>query len=242
MAEPWCETELVERLRAVGRERYHDRHPFHRLMHEGALDPEAIRAWVANRWYYQKRIPVKDATLLAGCPIPAVRRMWLQRLIDHDGDADGAGGIERWLRLGEAVGLTRAEVESERRLLPGVRFAVDAYVHFVQTRSWVEGVASSLTELFAPPLMAARIAALERHYPWIDPAGLAYFRARLDQAPRDSRQGLDLVLEHCRTREEQERAVAALRFKCELLWAQLDALHYAVLLAREPALAGRESA
>jgi pyrroloquinoline-quinone synthase len=166
-----------------------------------------------------------DAYLLARCPVRAVRRHWVQRILDHDGRGDDPGGIEQWLRLGEAVGLDRADLEAERLLLPGVRHAVDAYVHFVRDRPWVEGVAASLTELFAPPLLAGRLAALEKHYPWIDPAGLAYFRARLTQAPRDSDHGLTTVLAHCHTHAEQERAVAALRFKCDLLWAQLDALY-----------------
>ena len=155
-----------------------------------------------------------------------MRRIWVQRILDHDGTADDAGGIEKWLRLGEAAGFSRAELESERLLLPGVRFAVDAYVNFVASRPWIEGVASSLTELFAPPLMTERLAAFEKHYTWIDPKALDYFRSRPPLATRDSQHGLALVLEHCRTREEQERAVAALRFKCELLLAQLDALYY----------------
>jgi len=223
---PWTPDEFTDRLRQVGRRRYHDRHPFHRLMNQGLLDRDQVRLWVANRFYYQKNIPIKDAFLLARCPLRAVRRRWVQRILDHDGAGDDPGGIEEWLRLGEAVGLTRTDLEDDRLLLPGVRFAVDAYVHFVASRPWIEGVAASLTELFAPPLLAERLAAFERHYPWIDPEGLAYFRSRLSQAPRDSDHGLELVLAHCRTRPEQERAVAALDFKCDLLWAQLDALYH----------------
>jgi pyrroloquinoline-quinone synthase len=222
---PWTAEEFTERLRAVGRERYHDRHPFHRLMNEGRLDKEQVRLWAANRFYYQKNIPIKDALLLARCPLREVRRVWVGRILDHDGSGDDPGGIEKWLRLGEAVGLARDDLEGDRLLLPGVRYAVDAYVHFVGDRPWIEGVAASLTELFAPPLLAERLAALERHYPWIDPSGLAYFRGRLTQAPRDADHGLRLVLAHCRTPDEQGKAVAALRFKCELLWAQLDALY-----------------
>lgn len=221
----WLPHEFTEQLRQVGRERYHDKHPFHRLMNDGRLDRQQIRLWVANRFYYQKNIPIKDALLLARCPLREVRRMWVQRILDHDGFGDDPGGIEKWLRLGEAVGLDRDVLERDELLLPGVRFAVDAYVNFVATRPWIEGVASSLTELFAPALMTERLAAFERHYTWIDSAALAYFRSRPPLARRDSDHGLALVLEHCRTREEQERAVAALRFKCDVLAAQLDALH-----------------
>jgi pyrroloquinoline-quinone synthase len=181
---------------------------------------------VANRFYYQKNIPIKDALLLARCPLREVRRRWVQRILDHDGWGDDPGGIEKWLRLGEATGLSREDLEGERFLLPGVRFAVDAYVHFVASRSWLEGVASSLTELFAPPLMTERLAAFEKHYTWIDRGALEYFRSRPPLAKRDSEHGLELVLTHCQSREEQECAVAALRFKCDLLCAQLDALYY----------------
>ena len=224
--EPWPPDEFTEQLRQVGRALYHDKHPFHVLMNEGRLDREQIRQWVANRFYYQKNIPIKDALLLARCPLREVRRRWVQRILDHDGTDTDPGGIEKWLRLGEAVGLGRDDLECDRLLLPGVRFAVDAYVNFVATRPWVEGVASSLTELFAPALMVVRLAAFERHYPWIEPAGLAYFRSRPPLAARDSEHGLALVLAYCHSRDEQERAVAALRFKCDLLCAQLDALHY----------------
>ena len=225
-AAPWPAEEFVERLRAVGREAYHDKHPFHRLMNEGRLSPEQIRLWVANRFYYQKNIPIKDAVLLSRCPDREVRREWVQRILDHDGTATEPGGIENWLRLGEAVGLSRDDLELDRLLLPGVRYAVDAYVAFVSSRPWIEGVAASLTELFAPPLLAERLKALEERYPWIDPRGLAYFRGRLTQAPRDSEYGLRTVLARCDTRERQGRAVTAVRFKCELLWAQLDALYH----------------
>jgi pyrroloquinoline-quinone synthase len=220
----WQPQEFIEQLREVGRQRYHDKHPFHRLMNEGRLDSEQIKLWVANRFYYQKNIPIKDALLLARCPVREVRRLWVQRILDHDGAGTDPGGIERWLRLGEAVGLTRADLEEDRLLLRAVRFAVDAYVHFVASRPWIEGVASSLTELFAPALMTQRLAAFEQHYTWIDPQALDYFRSRPSLAARDSEYGLSLVLEHCRSRQEQERAVAALRFKCDVLAAQLDAL------------------
>jgi pyrroloquinoline-quinone synthase len=228
--QPWTTDEFTEQLRQVGQQQYHDRHPFHRLMNEGRLDREQIQLWTANRFYYQKNIPIKDALLLARCPLREVRRRWVQRILDHDGWQDDPGGIEKWLRLGEGVGLSRADLENDRFLLPAVRFAVDAYVHFVGSRPWIEGVASSLTELFAPALMTARLAAFEQHYTWIDPKALEYFRSRPPLARRDSEHGLELVHAHCQSREEQERAVAALRFKCDLLGAQLDALYYHCVL------------
>jgi len=218
------ETEsFVAALRAQS-QRYHDQHPFHRKMNEGGLSRRQIQGWAANRFYYQVNLPRKDAAVLANCPYGEVRRRWIQRILDHDGTADGEGGIEAWLRLGEAVGLTREELRDERHVVPGVRFAVDAYVTFARTRPWVEAVASSLTELFAPDLMAERLAAFERYYPWIDRQGLAYFRARLTQAPRDSEHALEVVTEHCRTTDEQAAAVAALSFKCDVLWSMLDAI------------------
>jgi len=226
------ETEdFVAALRAQSR-RYHDQHPFHRKMNEGKLTPWQIRGWVANRFYYQENIPRKDAAIIANCPDRDVRRRWVERILDHDGPYhDGAGGseggIEAWLRLAEAAGLTREEVWDEQHVVPGVRFAVDAYVNFARTRPWVEAVASSLTELFAPDLMAERLAAFERYYPWIDPAGLAYFRARLSQAPRDSQHALRVVTQQCRTPDQQAAAVAALSFKCDVLWSMLDAIEQA---------------
>jgi pyrroloquinoline-quinone synthase len=221
--EPSPGEELIARLRAQGA-RYHDLHPFHRRMDAGELTREALQRWVANRFYYQKSIPLKDAAILANCPDVGVRREWVQRIIDHDGTADGEGGIESWLRLGEALGVSREALVSERRVLPAVRYAVDAYVNFARQKPWIEAVASSLTELFGPAAIRVRLDGLQRHYPWIDPAGLEYFRARLVQAPRDAQYALDLTVERCRTREQQDAAVAALRFKTEVLWAQLDAI------------------
>ncbi len=221
----WTADEFTERLRSVGHSSYHDKHPFHQQMNEGTLSRDQIRLWAANRFYYQKNLPIKDALVLARCPVREVRRVWVQRILDHDGRGDDPGGIEKWLRLGEAVGLSREELDEDRLLLPGVRFAVDAYVQFVASHHWTEGVASSLTELFAPGLMATRLAAFEKHYPWIEREALQYFSARLSQAPRDSDHGLSVVLEYCRTREQQEAAVAALKSKCDILWAQLDAIH-----------------
>jgi pyrroloquinoline-quinone synthase len=193
-------------------------------MDAGELTREELQRWVANRFYYQRCIPLKDAAILANCPDIDVRREWISRIVDHDGTTPGSGGIESWLRLGEALGVSREELESERRVLPGVRYAVDAYVNFARQRPWVEAVASSLTELFGPAAIKVRVAALERHYPWIDPAGLEYFRARLELAPRDAQHALDIVVDRCLTLEMQERAVAALKFKTEVLWAQLEAI------------------
>jgi pyrroloquinoline-quinone synthase len=215
--------EFVRRLRAQGT-RYHNLHPFHRRMDGGGLTQAELQRWVANRFYYQKCIPLKDAAILSNCPEVEVRREWIQRIIDHDGTADGTGGIESWLRLGEALGVSREDLVSERRVLPAVRYAVDAYVNFARQKPWIEAVASSLTELFGPAAIRVRLEALERHYRWIDPAGLEYFRARLLQAPRDAQYALELTVERCRTREQQDAAVAALRFKTEVLWAQLDAI------------------
>jgi pyrroloquinoline-quinone synthase len=220
---PWPAEELVARLRAQGT-RYHNLHPFHRRMDAGELTREELQRWVTNRFYYQKCIPLKDAAILANCPEVDVRRVWIRRIIDHDGTASGTGGIESWLRLGEALGVSRAELVSEERVIPGVRYAVDAYVNFARQKPWIEAVASSLTELFGPAAMRVRLEALERHYEWIDPAGLEYFRTRLVKAPQDAQYALDLVVERCRTREQQEAAVAALRFKTEMLWTQLEAI------------------
>lgn len=217
---------LVERLRAHSQS-YHSAHPFHLRMNEGVLSRDQIRGWVANRYYYQEMIPRKDAAILANCPDPAVRRRWIRRITDHDGAADGEGGIEAWFRLGEACGLSREEIADHRHLVPGVRFAVDAYVTFARSRPWVEAVASSLTELFAPDLMAERLAAFEKYYTWIESDGLAYFRARLYQAPRDSEHALEVVTGHCRTQQDRDAAVAALSFKCDVLWSMMDAIEQA---------------
>jgi pyrroloquinoline-quinone synthase len=224
-ASPWTADELVERLRAQGA-RYHDLHPFHVRMDAGQLTREELQRWVANRFYYQACIPLKDAAILSNCPEIEVRREWIGRIVDHDGTAPATGGIESWLRLGEALGVPRDELASERRVLPGVRYAVDAYVDFARRRPWIEAVASSLTELFGPGAIRRRLAALEEHYPWIDPAGLQYFRDRLVQAPRDAQYALRLVVERCVAREQQERAVAALEFKLDVLWAQLEAIEH----------------
>jgi pyrroloquinoline-quinone synthase len=220
---PAAPEEFIAQLRAQGT-RYHNLHPFHQRMDAGSLTRQELQRWVANRFYYQKCIPLKDAAILSNCPEVEVRREWIGRIIDHDGTTEGSGGIESWLRLGEALGVSRDALTSERHVLPAVRYAVDAYVNFARQKPWIEAVASSLTELFGPAAIKVRLQALERHYAWIDPGGLEYFRARLVQAPRDAQYALDITVERCRTRQEQEAAVAALRFKTELLWAQLDAI------------------
>jgi pyrroloquinoline-quinone synthase len=222
-AEPWTEEEFVAALKAQGA-RYHHLHPFHQRMNDGELSKEELQRWVANRYYYQIIIPVKDAAILSNCPERDVRRDWIQRIIDHDGDREGGGGIESWYRLGEALGVGREEMKSERLVLPGVRYACDAYLWFCRSKPWVEAVASSLTELFGPTAIKLRLERMEEHYPWIDPAGLDYFRARLRQAPRDAEYALSLVVDRCRTFEQQQRAVDALSFKLDMLWAQLEAI------------------
>jgi pyrroloquinoline-quinone synthase len=204
--------------------RYHHKHPFHRHMNTGQLNEEQLRGWVANRFYYQRNIPIKDAAILSNCPVCEVRRLWLHRITDHDGLRGGEGGIEAWLRLAEATGLTREETLDERHVLPGVRFAVDGYVNFARTKPWPVAVASSLTELFAPDLMRERLAAFEKYYPWVPSWGLDYFRSRLTQARVDSDQALELTLTYCTTDNLQEEAIRALSFKCDLLWAMLDAM------------------
>jgi pyrroloquinoline-quinone synthase len=223
--------EFVAWLRKEGESRYHDRHPFHVLMHDGKLTRTQLQHWVLNRYYYQTRIPIKDALILSKSEDPAFRRMWLRRLRDHDGERAGEGGLALWLRLAEGVGLDPAEVASCRAVLPGVRFACDAYVTLVRERSLLEAVASSLTESFAPDLLSQRIAAWERHYPWVSPDVLAYFRSRVPRARRDSKEGIDFVVRHATTYERQAACVAALIRKTEILWHLLDCLQAA---AAEP--------
>ncbi|GLZ54690.1 pyrroloquinoline-quinone synthase PqqC [Actinomycetospora sp. NBRC 106378] len=223
LADARPDTDLTERLRSQA-SRYHAAHPFHVRMNDGELSPAQIRGWVANRFAYQEAIPIKDAAILSNCPDVTVRRRWIRRITDHDGTGDDPGGIEAWLRLGEACGVPREEMTSHVHLRPGVRFAVDAYITFARTKPWPIAVASSLTELFAPDLMATRLAAFEKYYTWIDPAGLQYFRNRLHQAPRDSEHALEVVLEHCRTPELEQAAYDALAFKNDVLWSMMDAI------------------
>lgn len=218
----WSREEFEARLRSLA-PYYHINHPFQQRMNRGELSPEAIRGWVLNRYYYQVSIPQKDAALLANCPDREVRRTWLQRIIDHDG-REGEGGIERWARLGVACGLKQEDLASQRHVLPGVRFAVDAYVNFVRRAPWQDAVASSLTELFAPTIHRERIAAWPQHYPWIESTGLDYFRNRLGEAHRDVEHGLAIVLDHFTTAEAQGRAIEILKFKLDVLWSMLDAM------------------
>ncbi|OUE41642.1 pyrroloquinoline quinone biosynthesis protein C [Billgrantia desiderata SP1] len=213
---------------------YHIHHPYQIDMAEGRATPEQIRGWVANRFYYQVMIPQKDAALLANCPDADTRRRWIQRLLDHDGRDEDAGGIEAWLTLGEAVGLTRDELWSQQHVLPGVRFAVDAYVNFVRRASWQEGAISSLTELFAPLAHQSRLDTWPGHYPWIDEAGYGYFRKRLKEARRDVEHGLEVALTVCTTVETQQRALEILQFKLDVLWSMLDAMTLAYQLGRPP--------
>jgi pyrroloquinoline-quinone synthase len=215
---------LVERLRAEGSSRYHHRHPFNLRMHEGSLSREELQRWVKNRFYYQTRIPIKDALILSKSEDPAFRRSWMHRLSDHDGTKDGEGGLAEWLLLARAVGLDPEEVRSCDGVLPGVRYACDAYVQLVRERSLVEAVASSLTEYFAPDIMRTRIAAWEKHYPWVDSQALAYFRSRVPRAARDAEEAVAFVVHHADTREKQEACVRALVEKCRILWAMLDAI------------------
>jgi pyrroloquinoline-quinone synthase len=223
---PLSADELRSRMREIGHERYHDKHPFHLLMHEGKLNRGQLQAWALNRYYYQSIIPMKDAIILSRSSDAEFRRAWRKRIVDHDGDASREGGIERWIRLAEATGLKRERVVSCSEVLPGVRYAVDAYLRLVESRSFLEAVASSLTELFSRELIALRIDALRKHYPWLS-GGLDYFNARLEQAPEDAAFAFNYVADHANTRAEQEMAMNALRAKCDILWAQLDALYYA---------------
>lgn len=218
---------FVESLRREGASRYHDHHRYHVLMHEGKLTKLQLQQWVLNRYYYQTRIPIKDAILLSKSDDPAFRRMWIRRIQDHDGTAAGEGGLEMWLRLADGVGLDRAEVASCRSVLPGVRFACDAYVQLVRDRSLLEGVASSLTEFFAPDLMSRRILAWEQHYSWVKPEMLAYFRSRVPRARRDSEEAIDFVVARATTYALQELCVAALVRKTEILWHLLDTTYAA---------------
>jgi len=220
------EGDLVVRLKEIGEERYHHRHPFHLRMHEGKLSRGQLQAWALNRYYYQSRIPIKDAAILARCEDPDSRRAWRKRIIDHDGEPGKPGGIEKWLRLVEATGLSRELAIRGEGVLPATRYAVDAYVHLVSEKTLLEAIASSLTEMFAGSLIALRMDALRKHYPWLA-NGLSYFEARVTQAPEDADFALDWVRKHARTADEQELACGALRAKCDILWAQLDALHFA---------------
>lgn len=230
-------SDFERELRDKGRF-YHIYHPFHVAMHEGRCNKEQIRAWVANRFYYQSNIPMKDAAVLANCPDRAVRREWLQRIIDHDGRGDGPsddkGGIEAWLYLGEACGLNRDDLLSHRHVLPGVRFAVDAYVNFARSASWQEAACSSLTEMFAPEIHQSRLSSWPEHYPWISSEALGYFRKRLGEARRDVDHGLSVTLAHFRSAEQQQHALNILQFKLDVLWCLLDSISMAYVHMQPP--------
>jgi pyrroloquinoline-quinone synthase len=220
------EPQFIAGFHAIGAERYHHQHPFHNMMHEGKLTRGQLQAWALNRYFYQSRIPMKDAAILSRSEDPGFRVAWRKRIVDHDGDGTNPGGIEKWLKLVEATGLPRMQAVRGEGILPATRYAVDAYVNFVSTHTHLEAVASSLTELFSKKLISLRIDRLKQHYPWLA-TGLDYFSGRLTQAPEDSEFALSWVVKHARTRDEQELAYAALRAKCDILWAQLDALYYA---------------
>ena len=218
--------ELLARLRAVGKERYHHKHPFHLMMHDGRLSRGQLQAWALNRYYYQSIIPIKDSVILSRGPDSAFRRAWRKRVIDHDGDAHSEGGIKRWLKLAEATGLDPEDVRAGKGILPATRFAVNEYLNIVRSRALLEAVASSLTELFSRDLITLRMEKLRQHYPWLS-GGLDYFEARLTQAPEDAQFAVTYVFENAKTRAQQELAILALRDKCDILWAQLDALYFA---------------
>ena len=225
--------ELESALRDIGARRYHNLHPFHRLLHGGKLTRDQVRAWALNRYYYQAMIPVKDATILSRMNDPALRRIWRQRILDHDGESERDGGIERWLKLTTSLDLPRDYVTSTRGLLPGTRFAVEAYVHFVRERSLLEAIASSLTEMFSPNIISERVAGMLANYDFVSRETLAYFDKRLTQAPRDADFALDYVQEHATTPDLQAKVLGALIFKTDVLWSQLDALYFAYV---EPGL------
>lgn len=229
-------------LRRIGAERYHDRHRFHQRLHGGHCSLAQVRAWALNRYYYQSMIPIKDATVLTRMSDPALRREWRKRIEDHDGAAEGEGGVERWLRLCDGLGLPRDDVTSARLILPATRFAVEAYVEFCRTRTLLEAVASSLTELFSPRIIGERVSGMLAHYPFVSRDTLAYFTARPDQAKRDSDFALGYVTREARTPAAQRAVMAALEFKCDVLWVQLDGLWTAYVEGAAPPGAWRPDA
>lgn len=231
--QPWSKDEFEQRLRALGN-RYHIHHPFQVMMNSGKLNKEQIQGWVANRYYYQITIPRKDATFLANCPDRLTRQKWIQRIIDHDGQDGSEGGIEVWLRLAEATGLNRDDVTNQSMVLPGVRFAVDAYVNFVANSTWQESACSSLTEMFAPTIHKQRISSWPDKYPWIEDSGLDYFKNRIKEAHRDVEHGLQITLDHFSTPEQQQKAITILQFKLDVLWTMLDAMYLAYVENKPP--------
>ena len=230
---PWSRDQFEQKLRDK-EAFYHIRHPLHVKMHAGSMSRQQVQGWVANRFYYQTAIPVKDAAIMANCPEPDVRRHWVKRILDHDGFEDAEGGIEAWLQLGESVGLTRQALWSEQHVLPGVRFAVDSYVNFARRASWQEAASSSLTEMFAPKIHQARLDNWPDVYPWIDEKGYRYFRKRLSEARRDVAYGLTITLDYYKTRRQQEQALTILQFKLDVLWTMCDAMWMAYVEQRPP--------
>jgi pyrroloquinoline quinone biosynthesis protein D len=226
--------ELETKLRAIGDRRYHNRHPFHILMNTGKLTKSQLKAWALNRYYYQAMIPVKDAIILSRMDDAAMRRVWRQRIVDHDGDSDDQGGIARWLALTDGLGIDRDDVRAGRGVLPATRFAVDAYVNFVRVKPLLEAIASSLTEMFSPATIGERVHGMLVHYDYLSPKVLAYFEKRLTQAPRDADFALNYVKDHAVTPEQQHAVLNALGFKCDVLWAQLDALNHAYVTPALP--------
>jgi coenzyme PQQ biosynthesis protein C len=231
---PIASDKLEAALRQIGEARYHNLHPFHRRLHGGQCTRGEVQAWALNRYFYQSTIPIKDATILSRMDDAALRREWRRRIVDHDGQHEGDGGIARWLKLTEGLGLDRAYVTSTRGILPATRFAVEAYVNFCRTRSLLEAIASSLTELFSPQIIGERVSGMLRHYDFVTAETLAYFTARPPQAERDSDFALDYVKQHARSAEDQEKVMRALEFKCDVLWAQLDALWHAYVDGHVP--------
>ena len=232
MTGPLTEDELEARLREIGAHRYHRLHPFHHLLHGGKCTKGQVQAWALNRYYYQAMIPVKDANLIGRCNDSDLRRIWRSRLHDHDGEAEQEGGIARWLRLTDGLGLDRDYVVSERGLLPATRFAVDAYVHFAREKTLLEAIASCLTELFSPQIISERLEGMLKSYDFVSADTLAYFVKRPPQAERDSDFALSYVKQHAKTPQTQEAVLNALEFKCDVLWAMLDALHHAYVTPR----------
>lgn len=230
---PWTRTEFEAELRGM-ENLYHIHHPYHLLMNEGKLTKKQLQGWVANRFYYQVCIPIKDANILANCPDRETRAKWTQRILDHDGSPTDVGGIEAWIQLGIAVGLTREELTSLKHVLPGVRFAVDAYVNFARRAEWHEAASSSLTELFAPKIHQQRLDNWPAHYPWVEPEGYAYFRKRLTEARRDVEHGLEITLDWYKTREQQNHMVDILKFKLDVLWSMADAMYLAYVHEMPP--------
>lgn len=233
MNEPLSKQQFEQALRDKGR-LYHIHHPFQVRMNQGLSSKQEVQGWVANRYYYQVNIPLKDAAIMANCSDRDVRREWVQRILDHDGTAGEEGGIEAWLRLGESVGLSREEIVAQQHVLPGVRFACDAYVNFARRASWQEAACSSLTELFAPEIHQKRLDNWPDHYTWIEPQGYHYFRSRLSQARRDVEHGLRITLDYFRTWDQQQHALSILQFKLDVLWSMLDAMQMAYVHQEPP--------